>query len=501
MINPSLPISLFVPIGEILNSPAAQGQNTSTLLILGGSSVIDTQTRMRSYASLTAIATDFGTTAPEYLEAVPWFSQTPQPPLVLIGRWAKTATSGQLYGAPLSAAQQAALITALQAITTGSLTISLDGTSHNLTALNFSAIQNLNGAAAVLQTALAAADAGTTCVWSAAYGQFVITSGTTGATSAVSFATPEGTGIDVSAQMGLQQVAGNGAYVVAGIVAETALAAATLFDQQFGQQWYAMVIAGAADSDHQAVAPFLAATTNKHFYGISTQEAGVLVSTDTTDIAYELMNAQVGKTAVQYNGSSAYSIPSLLAKILTVNWGGSDTALTLAYQDEPGISPDNLNATQFAAMVAKNCNGYLGVNGGTSMLWPGICSNGQWIDTVIGADVLTIQLQIAVFNLMKTIGTKVAQTDPGMHQIKVKMQSVLSQWVKNGFLAAGLPWNGPSFGSLDTGDPLPKGYYIYQPPIASQDPTTRSERISVPFQIAANLAGAVHTVPCTITFA
>jgi Protein of unknown function (DUF3383) len=497
--NASLPISSLISVTASLAAAAAQGQTTSSLLILGSSPVIDVVTRMETFSSLTEIAELFGAAAPETLAATPWFAQSPQPTNVLIGRWAKTATSGQLFGSPLTAAQQ--LITAWQAVTDGGFTIAIDGSAaEQVTGIDFATATNLNAVAAMIQAKLT----GATIVYNAISENFVITSATAGATSSVSFATaPTGVGVsDISAMLGLTQTS-SGAYQANGIAAESALTAATLFDQMFGQQWYAMSICGAADSDHMAVAPFLAATTNKHFYQVSTQETGVLVATDTSDIAAALMVANVAKTAVQYSGSSPYAGISLLGRILTVDYSGTNTAIALMYQNEPGITPDTLNSLQLASLLAKNCNGFLAYNNGASIIQPGICSNGQYIDTVIGADALILAIQSTVFNLLHTSTTKIPQTDSGMHQIKVAIEQVLAQFVANGFIAPGI-WNGPLFGSLQAGSDgtpptLTKGYYVYQPPVALQSATQRSQRISVPFQIAVNLAGAVQTVNVAIT--
>src|SRR5258708_9417800 len=101
----------------------------------------------------------------------------------------------------------------------------------------------------------------------------------------------------------------SGAYQANGIVAETALAAATLFDTQCGQQWYALTILGAADADHTAVSAFIEGTSTYHYYGVSTQAAGVLLATSTTDIAYLLgpNGTKPNRTATQYSSSSPYS--------------------------------------------------------------------------------------------------------------------------------------------------------------------------------------------------
>src|SRR5882757_7888259 len=102
MATSQLPISRLINGTVNLSPNAAQAQNLNAELILGSSPVIDTTSRMRTYLSTTAVAADFGTTAPEYLAAIDWFGQTPQPANLLVGRWAQTATSAQLFGASLS---------------------------------------------------------------------------------------------------------------------------------------------------------------------------------------------------------------------------------------------------------------------------------------------------------------------------------------------------------------------------------------------------------------
>src|SRR6516225_3783948 len=102
----TLPVSRLINVTINMSPQAAQGANLNTGLIMGASTVIDTGERFRSYASASAIATDFGTSAPEYLAANLYFQQVPQPAALLVGRWAKAATSAKLKGGLLSAAAQ-----------------------------------------------------------------------------------------------------------------------------------------------------------------------------------------------------------------------------------------------------------------------------------------------------------------------------------------------------------------------------------------------------------
>lgn len=601
MATSQLPISRLIRGTVNLSPSAAQAQSLSDLLILGSSPVIDTAARMRLYPSLPAVAGDYGTAAPEYLAAQNWFGQSPQPAQVYIGRWAQTPTAAQLIGAVLSSEQQA--LSVWNAVTSPAFNITINGVPYAIAPASFASSININGIAALIQTALNAAVPGTTCVWNSSFQQFQITSGTTGASSTLSFASaptaigsisfaanpvaastitlggtavsfvsalttgnqvliganlaatlanavtflnastdtniskatyavnPAGTailvtyktpgtagnaftlaasvatvsgatlaggsGTDISSMLGMTS-SSSGAYVANGVAAESAVAAAALFDSQFGQQWYGLEICGASDADHLAVAAFLEGTDTKHFYGVSTQESGVLNSVTTDDIAAKLKAAGYNKTCSQYSSSSPYAVASLLGRQLTVDYTGNNTVITLMWKDEPGVTAENLNATQISALEGKNCNVFVAYNNDTAIIEPAKVASGEFIDTIIGCDAFCIDMQNALFNELYQSTTKIAQTDSDQHKLYTAIEKVCKQYVSNGFIAPGT-WTVGGFGTLNQGDYLDKGYYIYQPPVSAQSAADRAARKSVPFQIAIKLAGAVHTANFAVT--
>lgn len=483
----SLPVSRLVRVAVELTPAGAQAQNLSTLLILGSSAVIDTVERFRNYESIDAVAADFGTSAAEYLAALLWFQQAPQPTTLKIGRWLATAASGVLRGASLSVAQQA--LANFTAVTSGGFTYTKNGgSSTNVTGINLSGATNLNGVASLITAALT----GATCVWNATFARFEITSSTTGATSSISFLAAPGSGTDISALLGMA-AASSGAYRADGAAAEAAVEAVTLFDQNYGQSWYATMVLGALNADHLAIAAYVEAANTKHVYGVTTQEAGALVAATTTDIAYQLKQLDYNKTFVQFSSSSPYAVASLLGRILTVDYTGNNTVITLAYKQQPGIVAEALNSTQADSLKGKNCNAFLAFNNDTAIIQSGVAASGEFIDVITGTDWLAVTLQNAMYNLLYTSRTKIPQTDSGSQLMLVTAESVLSQAVTNGLLAPGV-WNSGGFGTLEQGDYLAKGFYAYAPRVALQNPVDRAARKSVPIQIAAKLAGAVHEV-------
>lgn len=488
-----LPQSRLITANVNFQSSAAKATNFSSCLILGTSTVIDTVKRFRSYGSLTEVGAEFGGMSEEYLAAKLWYGQRPQPTSLLIGRWANTASHGQLIGATLSSANQ--MISAWTGITTGSLRITVDGgAAQNLSLLNFSAQTNLNGVASVISAALT----GAVMTWDSVYKRFVVTSNSTGATSSVSFVSSTGAGTDVSAMLGMTSTS-SGAYQAPGIPAETALAAAQLFDVNWSDQWYALIIPSGTDADSIAVAGYIEGASTAHIYGVTTSEAGVLTSGDTTNLAYQLQQLGYKHTAIQYSGSSLYAIVSLLGRMLTTDWSANNTAITAMFKDEPGVAAETLSQTQANNLESYNCNVFVAYSNGTAIIEQGKMCSGDYIDTIIGADWLKTTIQGNLFAELKLSPTKIPQTDAGMHQLATVIEKVLMQGVKNGLLGPGV-WTGDSFGELKNGDWLDKGYYVYTPPISSQSLVDRQARKSVAFQVAAHLAGAVHSASVQLNF-
>ena len=102
-----LPVSDIVNVDIVMSPTATPYRNFGAGLIVGASNVIDTTERIRAYSTIAQVANDFSSTMPEYLAAVRFFGQSPQPDLVYIGKWASAATAATLKGGVLTVSQQA----------------------------------------------------------------------------------------------------------------------------------------------------------------------------------------------------------------------------------------------------------------------------------------------------------------------------------------------------------------------------------------------------------
>ena len=252
---PGLSVSDVVNVQVNMTPLAVPLRNFGALCIASTSTAIDVKERIREYTTLDGVAEDHGTTAPVYRAADLFFSQSPQPAILYVGRFAQTGSAAILHGGIFSAAQQAstlnalklittgsmeitingllhtvdasaahlnggvvpvasraALVTTLKAITTGHFAITINGTVHQVGPITFASISGatpdaeLTAAAALIHTALGANG---TCTWNATVGDFVITSPTTGTGSTITYATTgTGGGTDISGTLKLTAATG-----------------------------------------------------------------------------------------------------------------------------------------------------------------------------------------------------------------------------------------------------------------------------------------------------
>lgn len=492
-----LQVSRLINVSVNLSPLGAQAPNLNTLLLLGDSDVIDVTNRIRSYNSLAAVATDFGTSAAEYLAAAIFFGQSPQPNQLFIGKWARTAVAGRLIGAPLSAAQQ--LLSVFTAVVSGGFKIQVDaaGAPVNVAAINLSGAVNLNGVASLITTALTGAGVGAVCTWNGVNFQFK--SNTTGVASKVLPLIAPNAGTDLS--LLLLATAGLGAQEVDGIAAESALAAVTILDG-LPTYWYALHFAASIgvmpDADNLAVAAFIEGSANRHAYGLTTNVASALNAALATDIGSQIVALGYLRTWGQWSSSSVYAGVSMLARLITTDFTQNNSVITLMFKQEPGVVAEYLTATQADALTAKRYNYFVNYNNNTAIIQNGVAFGSAYIDEVFGTDWLAAGIQTDVYNLLYTSSTKIPQTDAGNHLIANTIAARCVQGVTNGLMAPGT-WTAGGFGQLNTGDFLPNGFYIYVPPISSQLPADRAARKSVPFQVAAKLAGAIQNVVVAVS--
>jgi len=490
-----LSVSDVVNVSINLQPIATPARNFGALCVIGDADVIDVGSRLRQYTSLDGVAGDFGTTAPEYLAANLFFSQNPQPAVLYVGRWASGTTAGELLGGFIGTTEQATLLTTLQAIANGGFSISVDGTPHTLTGLNFTGISNLNGAATVLDTAMTAyADV----VWNATIGSFIVTSHTSGPSSSVTVATNPGSGAPLATDFHFTTA--TGARAVAGADAETPVEAVQAL-APLNADVYGLMFAAAAtitDDDYLAVAAYVEGATPTHILGITTQEPAAVDGASSSDLGARLSAARYARTFWQFSSSSAYAVASMFGRAFTTDFNANNSMITLKFKQEPGVTAESLSETQAAVLDAKHGNVFVNYMNNTAIIQQGVMADGAFFDERQGSDWLQFAVQSDLYNLLYTSPTKVPQTDSGVHQLLATVEATMDRAVHNGFVAPGVWTSGFEFGLLKQGMALTRGYYCYAAPLVTQAQSDREARKAPVIQVAVKLAGAVHSAAVVI---
>lgn len=178
---------------------------------------------------------------------------------------------------------------------------------------------------------------------------------------------------------------------------------------------------------------------------------------------------------------------------LSTNYSGSNTVSTMNLKTLTGIQPDlSLTQTIYNLAVAAGADIYPSLQGVPSVISTGA---NTYFDQIYGQLAFAGALQVAGFNYLATVNTKVPQTESGMDGLKGAYRGVCQQYVTNGFIAPGAWTSATTFGNqaLFLQNIAQYGYYIFSVPIAQQSQSDRVDRKAPLVSIAIKLAGAIQS--------
>jgi hypothetical protein len=281
----------------------------------------------------------------------------------------------------------------------------------------------------------------------------------------------------------------------------------------YGRNFYGFSLAlstAPTEGELLSVAQLIEASTDSHIFAITlTDKTGIadtVYSEKTDDLPSKLKRGGYTRTIVfyaDYNvADTAYALNkyfavSALGRMFSVNFYGSRTTLTLKFKQAPSIQPSALTTTEVTNLEARNVNVYAMYENDTYIIEQGVMCSGMWADERHGTDWLQNAVQTEVYNLLYQSKTKIPQTNDGVNMIVSRIANTLNVAVNNGLVAAGT-WNSDGFGSLNEGDYLDSGYYIYAEDVNEQLQSEREARHAPAIQVAVKLAGAIHDVDITI---
>lgn len=450
----SLPLSDIIQVSVSAAAAAIAAKSFNQGLIVGPSAVIPSygaNPRLRQYGSTAAMLADgFTNNEPEFIAAQLYFSQNEVPEFVWIGRQDLTAISAAIPHAGNAGTGYAV----------GDIVTPTQGGASNAKLV----VLTIN-AGVVLTLGITIGNQGT------------------GYTTAAALpTTTSGAGINLEVDITV-----NG---------ETYLQAVEAC-QLVNQNWYGFMCTNATDADNLALATYSTANYLNLFYFGSSASAGIPAST-AGNVALA-MQAAKDKAFLQYATNQSgtfpnnlYAAAAALGIYCGLNTGLPGSAFTLALKSQVGITPEPLTQTQYAAIVAANCNVCATFGPYIGFLMNGICSDGVYFDQYLDRAMLVNLIQTNLMNLL--IGVpKIPQTDAGEHQLIAQVDAACQTMVDIGFFGPGV-WLGVQILKLANGQALPNGYLNQAQSFSKQSSGDRAARKAMPILCAIVEAGAVQMV-------
>ena len=486
----TIPISYVVSASTVLPQAGLEPLKMSTILLLTDEQPVNATTDDYTISRTASTITNmYGTASVTAQMANAIFGQNPNilanDGYLIVANYQQTqATAGTLTTGDISTnVEEFALVS------DGSLSVTVDGTEHIISSLDFSSVTDLEDVAGVLNTALS-----TYCTVEAVGNTIVFTSKTTGTSSSVAIA-DDSTGTNI-----------NGANYLDGANAtsETGTASTTeTYSQAITRLASQLYFNGIITSRNLSTSEAVEASNTVQ--ALQPERILYIESNDLTAVNQGAMFTQIAQSnnytkplLYTYGDNSQLNAKLFMAayvsRLFSVNYAGSNTTITMNLKDLAGIVADtNISETILAKCVSLGVDVFPSVEG-----LPKVLSNRRgsfFIDQVQNSIWFKNAIQRAVFNTLAQTRTKIPQTEPGMQILINAISDVERQAVANGYLAPG-KWNSPdTFGDLDDfhRNIEENGYYNYHQPVALQAQSEREQRKAPLVQIAGKEAGAIHS--------
>lgn len=431
-------------------------------LIVGTSAIIGSVTganpRIRLYTSLAQIALDgFSLTSPEYLAASLYFSQSPAPVYLYIGRQDLTSIAdldiGGAGGTGWAVGNQFTVVQGGASLGRGVVTAVNAGV---VTAVDI--VPGFQGTAYAVANNLA--------------------------TTAISPATGTGLTVDVLA------------------IGETPLQAVQAC--RIAQpEWYLVVALAAVDADHIAIGEWAQGQTPQLVYFYTTGTAQALSCATGTVFAVlkaGTFSRAFGIYATTLGGlapNNIYAAAAAMGVAMGLNTGLNNSYFTMKFKPLVGVLPQtDLSQTDVTRLEGSSANLYISFANSYTWLEQGTVASGSFFDEILNIDMLGSDMQFSVVDLL-VANPAIFQTQSGQTQILNAINGACARSAARGFISGGI-WDGATLSgnglSLTPGQSIPNGYLSQSPNYSSQSKADRQARKGMPVYVAIIESGAVHSL-------
>lgn len=376
-----------------------------------------------------------------------------------------------------------AQITALKAITNGTLKVKINGTDYNYGGMNFSGIHSIDDVKNILASTFSEAEisyTGTTLTFATK---------TVGTAASITLAAGTVAGAtDISTILDVESATSEAGTNASGETLPDAIARTN------SAVAYCGILSTAIEEDDKILenSTYIAGLKDNIYlnawHSVKDIDGACATISGKSEKTTRCLCYGHGSYADAKVMSAAYA-----GRAFSTNFSGSNTSQTMNLKSLVGVAPDTtLTENDYAKAKTAGVDLYVNYNNGL----PKVFSTGGngFFDTVYENMALRFSVQANIFNALGTTSTKIPQTETGMSVLRSAVAQSFIQFVNNGCLAAGT-WTG----SDTFGDPEvfrqnieQKGWYVYSLPIKEQQQAEREQRIAPVVQGACKRAGAIH---------
>lgn len=333
---------------------------------------------------------------------------------------ASLTPSAMLFATYNSAARAAFLnsgtgltLATINALTAGTLTLSVDGTPITSASINLSAASSLSNAASLILAGFT--DPGFTIAWNATIGAFVFTNSTTGASSTFTYCTTD------ALATGLLLTQATGALLSQGAIEDTP---ATAMNNAIAlsQNWVSMVTLFEPDlADKESFAAWFSASDDAYLWLAWDSDAQASVSGATEPFGVVALALKYDGVACIGGDPAAVPVGTTLAAMVmnvaifaagaigSINFLQTNGRDTLAFLQQAGLIPTCANGQTAQNLIANGYSfygAYATRNQGFTFFYnlnmPGAF---DWIDTYVDDVWMNDQFQVSLLELLTSIGS------------------------------------------------------------------------------------------------
>ena len=340
----TIPLSVEFRITPNVVAPAGSALDANGLL-LSSNELIRVGT-VAEFTTAADIASLLGSDSPEYLAAQLYFNgydnSSVIPGKLLITRVITAAVAGYLLSGSLKGVQ----LSTLQAISPGTIKLSVDGTVVTSTSIDLSSATSFSDIATKLTTGIGASKV--LVEWLPIANRFIVRSLTTGANSAVSFADAGdlATGLKLTADTAATTSPGSAPVTMTDMMNNVT---------NLSQDWVLFSsLVELEEEQKQELCAWVSASNHRFGYVVHDPSQAATVANNAQCFMQKVVVANGYENVLPVYGSYLYAIPAL-AYSASIDFARTNGRVSYKFRDFPGLAP---NVTDGLTYNALRSNGY-----------------------------------------------------------------------------------------------------------------------------------------------